>query len=58
MISKKGLPDFMKKMSDERLEELSEPRNFRQTPAKVNVEFDRKKQKNKAKKKKKGSVEN
>lgn len=45
MISKKGLPDFMKKMSDERLEELSEPRNFRQTPAKVNVEFDRKKQK-------------
>lgn len=51
MISKKGLPDFMKKMSDERLEELSEPRNFRQTPVKVNVEFDRKKQKNKAKKK-------
>lgn len=51
MISKKGLPDFMKKMSDKRLEELSDPRNFRQTPAKVNVEFDRKKQKNKAKKK-------
>lgn len=51
MINKKGLPDFMKKMSDKRLEELSDPRNFRQTPAKINVEFDKKKLKNNAKKK-------
>ena len=51
MISRKGLPDFMKKMSEERLEELSDPKNFRQTQTKINVEFDRKKQENKTKKK-------
>lgn len=51
MISRKGLPDFMKKMSDERLEELSDHKNFHQTPTKINVEFDRKKQKNNTKKK-------
>lgn len=53
MISRKGLPDFMKKMSDKRLEELSDPKNFHQhqTPTKINVEFDRKRQKNNTKKK-------
>ncbi|MBQ8889861.1 MAG: hypothetical protein IJY59_10330 [Bacteroidaceae bacterium] len=48
MISRKGLPDFMKKMSDERLAELADPKNFRQTHIKINVE---KRQKANAKKK-------
>lgn len=49
-ISRKGLPDFMKRMSDERLTELSDPNNFIQRPVKIDLSKPKKERTYKAKK--------
>lgn len=49
-ISRRGFPDFMKHMSDERLAELSDPNNFIQRPIKINWFKQKKTRVDKAKK--------